>query len=201
MIRNLILDLGGVILNIDYQRSIDAFEALGIPFADELYTQAAQSSLFEDLELGIITEAEFFDGMRKLAGKPFSDEEIRTAWNAILLDLPAENIEALKKLKSKYSLFLLSNTNQIHAKAYTESMIKTYGSYVFDDLFEKIYFSHILHLRKPDPEIFEYVLKDSNLNREETVFVDDSLQHVQSAEKIGIKSVLFQNMKLGEMEF
>lgn len=188
-------------MNIDYQRSIDAFEALGIPFADELYTQAAQSSLFEDLELGIITEAEFFDGMRKLAGKPFSDEEIRTAWNAILLDLPAENIEALKKLKSKYSLFLLSNTNQIHAKAYTESMIKTYGSYVFDDLFEKIYFSHILHLRKPDPEIFEYVLKDSNLNREETVFVDDSLQHVQSAEKIGIKSVLFQNMKLGEMEF
>ena len=201
MIRNLILDLGGVILNIDYHRTIDAFEALGIPFVDKLYSQAMQSTLFDDLETGMITEADFFNGMRKLAGKSVSDEEIRTAWNALLLDLPAQNIEALKKLKSKYRLFLLSNTNLIHAKAYTESIIKVYGSFVFDDIFEKMYLSHIIHLRKPNPEIFEYVLKDSNLNREETVFVDDSIQHVESARSIGIKSVLFQGMRLSELEY
>lgn len=194
--KNLILDLGGVILDINYQFTIDAFNAIGIPHAEKLYSQQSQIPLFDNLEKGLISEEEFFDDIRLMSGTQHDDETLRKCWNAILIGLPKENVETLQELKKKYRLFLLSNTNSIHETAYRKMIIDQYGSFIFDDIFEKMYLSHRVHLRKPSVEIFEYVIGNSGLNKNETLFIDDSIQHVEGAKKAGIDSILMPPGKL-----
>ena len=196
--KNIIFDLGGVILTIDYKRTIEAFRNLGISNAEELYSKAAQSSLFDTLEKGLLSENNFFTAIRLLSDKPISNNQIKEAWNAILIGLPEENISVLEKLKNNHRLFLLSNTNSIHETAYKEMIVKQYGSFIFDELFEKMYLSHHVHMRKPEPEIFNYVLSDSNLDINETCFIDDSPQHVEGARGVGIRSYLLKNESIGE---
>ena len=196
--KNIIFDLGGVILTIDYKRTIEAFRNLGISNAEDLYSKAAQSSLFDTLEKGLLSENNFFTAIRLLSDKPISNNQIKEAWNAILIGLPEENISVLEKLKNNHRLFLLSNTNSIHETAYKEMIVKQYGSFIFDELFEKMYLSHHVHMRKPEPEIFNYVLSDSNLDINETCFIDDSPQHVEGARGVGIRSYLLKNESIGE---
>ena len=196
--KNIIFDLGGVILTIDYKRTIEAFRNLGISNAEDLYSKAAQSSLFDTLEKGLLSENNFFTAIRLLSDKPISNNQIKEAWNAILIGLPEENILVLEKLKNNHRLFLLSNTNSIHETAYKEMIVKQYGSFIFDGLFEKMYLSHHIHMRKPEPEIFEYVLSDSNIDINETCFIDDSPQHVEGARGVGIRSYLLKNESIGE---
>ncbi len=197
--KNIIFDLGGVILTIDYKRTIEAFRNLGIVNADTLYSKAAQTSLFDNLEKGLISENDFFDGIRLISDKQITNNQIKDAWNAILIGLPEENVVFLEKLKKTHRLFLLSNTNSIHEKAYREMIVKQYGTFIFDELFEKMYLSHHVHMRKPEREIFEYVLFDSKLNINETCFIDDSPQHVDGAEKVGIRSFLLKNENFEEL--
>ncbi len=194
--KNLVLDLGGVIIDVNYHRTIDAFKAIGIPQAEKLYSQQSQIELFDQLEKGNITEKEFYDEIRVLGNCNHNDTILRDCWNAILIGLPDENIKTLFELKKKYRLFLLSNTNSIHETAYREMIKKHYGNFIFDDIFEKMYLSHHIHLRKPMKEIFDYVIEDSHLNRSETLFIDDSIQHVEGARKAGIDSLLFPKGEL-----
>ncbi|HQV99634.1 MAG TPA: HAD-IA family hydrolase [Bacteroidia bacterium] len=194
--KNLILDLGGVILDINYQLTIDAFKSIGIPHAEKLYSQQSQIPLFDLLEKGLITEEEFFNDIRAMSDSEHDDEDLRKCWNAILIGLPEENVKTLYDLKKKYRLFLLSNTNSIHEAAYRKMIIDQYRLFIFDDIFEKMYLSHIIHLRKPNAEIFEYVIGNSSLNKSETFFIDDSIQHVEAARKVGIESILMPKGKL-----
>ena len=194
--KNLILDLGGVILDINYQNTIDAFKAIGIEQAETLYSQQSQNPLFDLLEKGMISEGDFFSELRKLSKTDHSDDVLRKCWNAILVGLPEENLKTLYELKKNYRLFLLSNTNSIHESEYRKMIIRQYGSFVFDDIFEKMYLSHHIHLRKPSKEIFEFVLNDSHLNKEESFFIDDSKQHVEGARNAGIESILMPGGKL-----
>ena len=194
--KNIIFDLGGVILDIDYKRTIQSFSNLGIADASLLYSKSSQNNLFDELEKGNISEEDFYSGIRKLSNRNLMDIEIRDAWNAILIGLPDENVKLITELKKNHRLFLLSNTNNIHEKAYRKMIVEKYGSFVFDDIFEKMYLSHHLHLRKPDPAIFKFVLEVSGLKVEETCFIDDSPQHVESARKMNIKSFHFTEQSL-----
>jgi putative hydrolase of the HAD superfamily len=197
--KNLILDLGGVILDIDYQRTINAFQALGIPKANELYSQQVQNPVFDLLEKGMIDEMDFYEEIRRISRLELSNDVIRKCWNAILIGLPVENTQTLYELKKKYRLFLLSNTNAIHEQAYRQMIIDQYGEFVFDGIFEKMYLSHRIHLRKPDAEIFHFVIEDAQLNLEDTLFIDDSIQHVEGAKKAGLDALLMpKNLLLGQ---
>ena len=184
--KNIIFDLGGVILTIDYTKTIEAFRNLGIQESNLLYSKANQTSLFDDLEKGKITDQEFFTAIRSITKIGVSDDQIRDAWNALLIGLPDENFRLLKELKKDHRLFLLSNTNSIHEKAYRKMIIDQYGTFIFDDLFEKMYLSHKIHMRKPDAEIFQYVLADSQLDINDTCFIDDSPQHVEGAHSVNL---------------
>lgn len=192
---NLLLDLGGVILDIDYRKTIEAFQAIGIEHADKLYSQQAQSPIFDSLEQGLIGELEFFNSLRSITNSEHDDETLRNCWNAILIGLPDENVKMLFELKKKYRLFLLSNTNSIHEIAYRKMIIDQYGSFIFDDIFERMYLSHHIHLRKPMIEIFDYVIEDSSLHKNETLFIDDSIQHIHGAELAGIDARLMPKGK------
>jgi FMN phosphatase YigB (HAD superfamily) len=189
MIKNLILDFGGVLLKIDYDAPVREFRKLGIENFQQLFAQASQSTLMDDFEKGNITEEEFRNEIRKILGKEISNEEINFAWNSVLSYFPEEKMKLLNLLKVKYNLFLLSNTNEIHIKEFEKSISEKYGSNYFHSQFEKIYFSSRMGMRKPDGEIFEFVLKENNLKPAETIFVDDSIQHILGASKLGINAL------------
>lgn len=192
-IRNIIFDLGGVLFDINYQNIIESFQKLGLSEFDAIYTQLKQDHLFDELEMGLISASDFRDRVRKLAKKNLSDEQIDGAWNSILIGFPPRNVELLQDLKSKYRLFLLSNTNEIHEKAFRQMLDSLYNIDILANAFEKIYLSHRVHERKPDLKIFERVIRENKLEAEHTLFIDDSPQHVEGAKAAGLKALWLQN--------
>ena len=188
-IKNIIFDLGGVIINIRFQLTHDAFRKLSISGQELAFTQAQQSGLFDDYETGRISDAEFRAALRRHYSIEATDAEIDEAWNALLLDIPAERIALLQELGKKYRLFLLSNTNALHLVRFTQIVADNFSIPSLDSLFERTYYSHLIGQRKPDAVVFEQILAQHNLNRTETLFVDDSIQHIESANKIGLKTL------------
>ncbi len=193
-IKAIIFDLGGVILNIDYQRTVVEFEKLGVPHFGEIFSQFKQSSFTDDFEIGKISENDFYETVKAKTEVDFSFSEFCAAWNAMLLDLPPQRIEILKKLSEQYRLFLFSNTNETH---YNKFITKVESD--FDILFEKTYYSHQFGLRKPDKFAFQTLLERNNLVAEETLFIDDSYQHIESANSLGIRTLLIQEKPFFEL--
>ncbi len=192
-VKNIIFDLGGVILNIDYNKPVLAFEQLGAKDFESLFTQQNQSEVFSQLERGEITPAQFRKKLREYLGAEVTDNQIDDAWCTILGDLPSDRIVLLKMLKKmNYRLFLLSNTNSIHIRGFTEYLNKTYGKNLFENLFEKVYYSSQIGMRKPTKKIFQHVLRENNLTPEETLFIDDSAQHIETASAMGFKTLLLK---------
>jgi HAD superfamily hydrolase (TIGR01509 family) len=180
----IIFDLGAVILNINYQNTIDEFTKLGVNNAATFYSKKVQTNLFNQIETGMISSNEFLKVLQKET-KNANINQVEKAWNAMLLDLPEERIQLIEKLKNNYSIYLLSNTNAIHIDAIKKQLGKRKWL-AFCKLFDKMYLSHELGLRKPDVKIFEYILNEQKLKAEEVFFIDDSPQHIASAKKIGI---------------
>jgi putative hydrolase of the HAD superfamily len=176
-IKNIIFDLGGVILNIDYFKTEKAFVDLGVHNFATLYSQFHATNLFKNLETGKISPDSFIDELQHFAPN-VSRENIIKAWNAMLLDIPAGRLEFLKDLKKRYRTFLLSNTNSIHYDAFQEIVG---DPELLDSCFEKAYYSHDMGLRKPEREIYERVIFESGLNPAETLFIDDSPANVEGA--------------------
>jgi epoxide hydrolase-like predicted phosphatase len=182
----IIFDLGAVILNINYQNTIDAFANLGVENATTFYSKKVQTDLFNQIETGDITAEKFLSELQKETNSA-SITQVKDAWNAMLLDLPNERTQLIKSLRKDYKIYLLSNTNAIHIDAFKKQLGN--GKWkIFCDLFDKMYLSHEVGLRKPNAEIFEYILKEQKLKAEEVFFIDDSPQHIEGAKKLGIKT-------------
>jgi FMN phosphatase YigB (HAD superfamily) len=189
-IKNIIFDLGGVILNLDNNRTEEAFAQLGVKNIRQYFGPGHADYFFKDYEVGKITDEQFVDGVRKIAGlDTVPDRAIIDGWNALLLDFPVERIELLKRLGKTYRIFLFSNTNSLHLAALREIYTHTFGSGALDDHFEKTYYSHLLGMRKPEKESYEYILKENQLQGSETLFVDDAIVNVEGAEQAGLKGL------------
>ncbi|MFT2009977.1 HAD family phosphatase [Pontibacter sp. 13R65] len=191
-IKNIIFDLGGVIINIDYGKSIRELEKFCQPGRTIEYSQKAQSKLFDLFETGASSAEVFRQQLRETYALEATDEEIDTAWNAMLLDIPKERIDLLLELGKRYRIFLMSNTNEIHLKRFNEMVEHSFTIPSLDSLFEKTYYSHLIGQRKPDAIVFEQILAENELQKEETLFIDDSIQHIESANKVGIKTLHLQ---------
>jgi FMN phosphatase YigB (HAD superfamily) len=187
-IKNIIFDLGGVIINLDIPRTIAEFNKLTDKPFETIYTQLQQTPLFDNFDKGLITEEKFFEEINLLLQAPVSNEQLTAAWNAMLLDFPLHRLELLSSLKTSYRLFLLSNTNETHITEFEKQLHLSHGHKNMEPFFEKVYYSCRMHMRKPDAEIFEFVLKENNLKPEETLFIDDSPQHIEGALKTGIRA-------------
>lgn len=184
-IEAIIFDFGGVLININYQTTIDRFIELGSSDFESLYSQAQQSNLFSDYETGEISSQRFVNGLLDFLPTGVTPNQVVSAWNAMILDVPKASIDLLKKLEGKYRLFMLSNTNDIHIdKAFKEWEKTTPEAPA--NYFEKIYLSQEMGLRKPHPEIFEFVCNEQKLDVSKTLFIDDSLQHIEGAKSIGL---------------
>lgn len=189
----IIFDLGGVLLNLDFKRSIDAFIEVGFRDVEQELSRLLCScpadnnlSFFHLYETGRISSGEFRDELRKHAGNDIPDEDIDRAWTAMLMDMHEENIALVEKLRSSYRLFLLSNTNAIHIETLLENKEKGEGFSRLTGLCEKVYYSHEVKMRKPDREIFDHVIKDAGLKGENSLFIDDSSPNIEAARDAGL---------------
>ena len=197
-IKNLIFDLGGGIINLNVPKTIKEFESIGITDIVNDTGHHYMDNIFYDFEIGEVSEIEFIKSLKSKSNLNPSDDEIREAWNTMILDIPSDRIDILFRLKNKYNIFLLSNTNSIHQKKFI-SEVNEENNISFNNLFKKTYYSHEIGIRKPCEELFNYVLKDSKLNAEETLFIDDSLDNVRVAEKVGLITFLINDYNLLEV--
>ena len=183
-IKSIIFDLGGVLLNISYQNTIDEFEKLGVDNSCSFYSKKSQTNIFNLLETGEMSGNELIREIQNSC-KSATRKQIIFAWNSMLLDLPRNRTNLLKNLKKKYQLFLLSNTNSIHIKEF-KSRLGEEKYLEFYNLFDKVYYSHKIGVRKPHSEAFRLVLDENNLKEKEVLFIDDSPQHIEGAKELGI---------------
>jgi len=185
-IDTLILDLGGVLIDVEYADSARAFHALGYPDFEGLYTKAKQTDLFDRFETGAISPAGFRDAVRELLGSNLSDKDIDASWNAMLGSIPQERIALVNQLKDRYPVLLLSNTNAIHVPAFEAIVAQENGIADFKGLFHGAYYSCELGMRKPNTDIFHHVIAQHGVDPARTLFIDDSPQHVEGARKAGL---------------
>ncbi len=186
MVENIIFDLGGVLLNLNSNKTIVAFARLGWKEEDWKALSQGGYMLFKSLETGVDDPDQFREKIREmLPGNP-SDLEIDTAWNAMLIDFSPVVIDYLNKLKKEYSIYLLSNTNAIHLKRFREIFSNAFG-YQLDSLFVKTFYSHEIGYRKPVPEAFLTVLQDASLEPGKTLFVDDMKINTEAASLLGLQ--------------
>lgn len=186
-IKNIIFDFGGVVFEIDEKKTLNAFsQLLGIP-PEEVFQCCFGEQLFLDLECGKISGDDFIQHICSKSTKPITKEQALEAWNAILIGYAPERIPLLLKLKKKYRIFLLSNTNEIHTKLFPKIAEKQQLPINSNsDLFEKVWYSNEVGMRKPNVKIFEHVLRDADLRAEETLFVDDLEVNTEAAATLGI---------------
>ncbi|RHR61315.1 HAD family phosphatase [Parabacteroides sp. AF17-28] len=185
-IKNLIIDFGGVIINLTRNRCIEAFESLGVKdIREQIVNNYQHKDLFMQVEIGSITTAGFRDGIRRLSGQALTDEQIDNAWIAMLDDVPDYKLNLLLDLRKHYNTMLLSNTNEIHWE-WSERTCFSYKGHHVSDFFNRIYLSYKLHMLKPNADIFEYVLQDAGIKPEETLFIDDATPNCRTAESLGL---------------
>lgn len=188
IVKNVILDMGGVLVDIAPQNTIKALQHILQPCVAESELMNNHQEVLIAMETGQWTKQQFYDFFKGKCKNGVIEEEIIDAWCAMVLDLPRKRVEMVKKLASKYSVFLLSNTNTFHIKC-VESDFKNRYNYSYKKLFTKIYYSSEIGLRKPDPACFKFVLEDASLNPAETVMVDDMEENCLAAENAGMQAL------------
>ena len=184
-IKNIVFDLGGVLVDLDFKAAINGLQQAGFANVKEQLQSFDREGIFQKFELGEMTAEEFRTAIRENSTVTLTDEEIDALWNAMLLEIPREKLELILDLRGKYMVYLLSNTNSIHWNYVCKNAFN-YRGFRVNDYFEETFLSYEMHLAKPDKAIYEKVLQDANLLAEETLFIDDSEANCKAAEEVGI---------------
>jgi putative hydrolase of the HAD superfamily len=189
-IKNIVFDFGGVLLNIDYKLTYEAIESLlGITVRPERILPY-HAGLLSDYETGKMNTETFIWNLQHISNnKSIQGRDIIKAWNAMLLGWDAANFDLLLQLRKRYSVFLLSNTNELHMDWVYRDLLINHGITDFESrYFDKTYYSHQIHFKKPDPEIYKYVTDVAGINPDETLFMDDIESNVAAAKDAGWKT-------------
>ena len=184
-IRNIIFDLGGVLLNIDSRLTGKALEEMGVKNMEEVHARLTDAKLYQRFDTGECSLGCFRDEIRQACGIRLTDEQVDNAWNALLMDFPNHRVELLHNLRSNYRLFLLSNTNSIHYQSYMNTFRSVHGEEM-TDLFEMLFLSFEMGMHKPDAAIYEMALRLGNLLAPETLFIDDVFANADAAANMGM---------------
>jgi putative hydrolase of the HAD superfamily len=200
-VRNIIFDLGNVVLNISYQATIDAFKKLGITNFQEIFSKESQNPISDQYERGEISSDQFIHYLKPLCKENVSDMQIIHAWNEIILDFPIRRLQILQQLSLHYRTFCLSNTNALHEFYYNQLLNTATGHPSLDYFFEKVYLSHRIGYRKPEPQAWKIILEENQLDPTETLFLDDSPQHIIAATQLGLQTIHITEEKSMEEVF
>ena len=188
-VKSLIFDLGGVILDLSVDHTLQSFAKLSDMPKEKIQDLYVNTPGFLEYEKGMIDDATFRDFVRQTFSIQADDAAIDQCWNAMLRGIPALKLELLLRLQREFRVFLLSNTNAIHLEFINGHMLPQNGENSLDRYFHKAYYSHRMKKRKPDAEIFEQVLEENNLIPEETLFLDDYAVNIEGAKALGIKTI------------
>ncbi|MEZ5070099.1 MAG: HAD family phosphatase [Bacteroidales bacterium] len=200
-IKNLLFDLGGVILDIDLQATKKRLYDLGLPAIFMQYPENMQTDLFFKYETGKINTGQFMDELRRLSGLELENKVIAEAWIAMLGGVPKARTDKLARLKERYRLFLLSNTCELHVPVFEMRYLETAGRSMHED-FEKVYYSSRIGAHKPNKEAWEYVLKDAGIKARETLFLDDNIHNIKAAQALGFQAIhIHERTQLTDLGF
>ena len=189
-VKCVVLDLGGVLIDIDYQATEDAFMGLGLVDFKERYSQLQQNSLFDEYEKGQISAQHFINKLLDFCPQGTTANKVVSAWNAMLGEFPAEKIALLEQLKNRFPLYMLSNTNDLHIHG-VQAAWKRASSAKMEDYFKAIFLSFEIGKRKPDAETFRWTAEQTGFLPEEILFIDDSPQHIEGAKSIGLQTFYY----------
>ena len=188
-IKNIIFDLGGVVIDIDFELTFNALSKLSDKSLEDTKKAMLELNIWDTYERGELTDQQFIDTIRKTLELTQTDEEIIIAWNALLLELPKRRIDLVKEINTKYNTYVLSNTSNLHIEGVNKILEKSTGESDLKNVFGKIYYSFEINRRKPDIDIYQFVLKDADLKAKETLFLDDNLDNIVAAKKVGIQTI------------
>ncbi|WP_426061806.1 HAD family hydrolase [Hymenobacter sp. B1770] len=189
MLPHLLFDFGGVIIDIDYDATPAAMRRISRAGSTIAYSQAQQSELFDQFETGHLSPTEFRAGLRAAYDLDATDAEIDAAWHAMLLDVPAERLALIGELRRQgHQTALLSNTNTLHIAEINRRLATQYGfTNGIADVLDRVFYSQEVGFRKPGEEIFRYALNQMNWEAADTLFIEDSPQHVATARRLGLR--------------
>ncbi|MCE2616582.1 MAG: HAD family hydrolase [Phocaeicola sp.] len=190
-IKNLIFDFGGVIVDLDFSRTVNAFRAAGFFDIEEKLSTIKQDKIFFQYEVGELSTKYFRRKLRKHFSSSLFDKDIDYMWNAMLVGIPSYKLDLLLELKEKYNLYLLSNTNELHWE-YAQDCLFNYKDHAWNDFFKKVYLSFQMHLDKPSPEIYQEMMKDAGIKPEESLFIDDIELNCDGARQVGLNAVQYR---------
>jgi glucose-1-phosphatase len=190
MIKNLIFDFGGVIIDIEPIRVGQSFREMGVKNIEKVHGLAVSRGLYLDLEKGLITPAGFRDGMREVSGLNFTDEQIDNAWNSMIINFPRSRFDLIKQLKENYNVYLLSNTNEIHYNYFNQYAINHLGVKCLDDFFTRCFYSHKMKMRKPDLDIYIKMLETVKIDPSESLYIDDLEENILAGREVGIQGIV-----------
>ncbi|VBB46767.1 HAD-superfamily hydrolase, subfamily IA, variant 3 [uncultured Paludibacter sp.] len=186
-VKAVVFDLGGVIVDLDWDLCVENFKKIGINEMEKLISTTLQKGFILDYELGLISSDDFRGEVRKYSTKPITDEQINYAWKSLLVSIPNEKLELLKKLKTKCKVFMLSNTNEMSFQKCLDEMFNVNGHDI-SEYFDKCYLSYQMHKHKPNADIFEELLKDAGLKADECLFLDDGIHNIETAKNLGFQT-------------
>lgn len=185
----IIFDLGGVILDLEYSRTTKAFEQLGLNDFNSMYSQAKQTGLFDEFEIGKLSANSFINRLLDYLPKGTSANKVVAAWNAMIIDFPIQNLALLTELRKTKKIYLLSNTNEIHEQYFNLLLYRITSERNLTNYFDKVYLSSTIGKRKPATETFRFVCEDNQLDPKETLFIDDTEQHILGAQSAGLQTL------------
>jgi len=186
--KNILFDLGGVILDINVQATLKQFYELGFPAELMQFPHSMTTDLFFKYETGKLDSEAFRNEIRKKTGVEMTDQTFDEAWNAMLIRIPRERTDLLKLLSKRYELYMLSNTSGLHVKVFEKMYLDTAGVSMHE-VFKKIYYSHEIGWHKPDHEAWEHVIKDAEIRPEETLFLDDNIHNIKASQELGFQAI------------
>ena len=200
-IKNIIFDLGAVLIDIDFNRVNNSFLELGISNFNNQYSQLLANKLFENLEMGKISVEDFYNAIQNQSSKPLQESDIKKAWNSIMGNFRIESMKKVQELSQYYNVFLLSNTNAIHFEEIMSIANMQLGAEL-DAFFKKTYYSFKIGMRKPNENIYNYVLRDALIKAEETFFIDDTAPNIETAKRMGfITHLLLPSERVEQLKY
>lgn len=192
-LKNIIFDLGGVIIDLDRNQAVRSFEAIGVEDAGELIDPYEQKGIFQELETGRIGVEEFCDKLREHIGKDLPSEDIKRAWMGFIVDTPQYKLDYILGLRDRYKVYLLSNTNPIIQLDWAQTERFTEAGRPINAYFDKLYTSYEIGITKPDRRIFDYMIQDAGIDPAESLFVDDGKKNIEVAEQLGFHTYQPEN--------
>lgn len=184
MIKNIVFDMGGVLVDLKFDKALEAFREMGLEHPENYINPYRQSGVFLQLEEGTISDGEFVREFSKILGREVTLGELQWAWHEFLDKVNVEKLRYVESLRSKYKVYLLSNNNSL-VLSWADTPAFSEDGKPISAYFDKMYLSYELHLTKPGREIFDYMIADSGLVPEETLFIDDGPKNIEAGRALG----------------